>query len=99
MEGKCIFSDDKCWWKHKDNQDKAQITIECFICKNIFTSKDLIMMHRKDDHSSLVKICNKYENNECSFGDDECWYKHRNEDTQKESIEMGEKKEESTSWD
>ena len=88
-EGKCIFSSDKCWWKHKEKDDQNQSsTIRCFICQNKFESKDSMMMHRKKMHRNLVKECSKLKNSECNRGENECWFKHGTDNTHEENHEQ-----------
>ena len=84
-ERKCIFSSNKCWWKHreKDDQDKNS-TIKCFICQTMFSSKDAMMMHRKNMHRNVVKECSKLKNSECNFGESGCWFRHGTDDTHEE---------------
>ena len=84
-EGKCIFSSDKCWWKHKEKDDQnIGSTIKCFICQNMFSSKDSMMMHRKKMHRNLVKECIKSRNSECDYGENECWFIHGTNNTLEE---------------
>ena len=78
-DGKCNFSSDQCFWKHKENNDSVNFNIECFICQNKFQSKDTMMRHRKSVHSNVVKECIKEKNNECTHGEKGCWFKHVNE--------------------
>ena len=88
-EGRCVFSSDKCWWKHKekDNQNKG-FTIKCSICQNMFSSKDAMMMHRKKMHRNLVKECSKLRNSECDYGENECWFIHGTNNTLEEGNEQ-----------
>ena len=90
IEGKCIFSNIKCWWKHKENIEEEKFTIACFICQKTFPGKDLMMMHRKNDHSNFVKLCDKLENDECKFGSNECWFKHKDEQVEEEKEKRNE---------
>ena len=34
------------------------------------------MIHRKSRHRIVVKKCTKYQQNQCSFKDELCWYIH-----------------------
>ena len=77
VEGKCVFSSEICFWKHKPDNMNVN-SIECFICTETFQSKDSMMKHRKIEHHHIVKLCYKQMNNECTFGDEKCWYKHNN---------------------
>ena len=71
--GKCTYSDDMCWWNHRQEKHES---IKCFICNNIFESKMLLMRHRKKDHTQFVKTCNNSTQNNCRFQDDDCWFMH-----------------------
>ena len=86
-EGKCPFSSDKCWWKHREENNLNTLNIECFICHEKFSSKDAMMIHRKREHPNMVKYCTKINTNECKFGENECWFKHSGENIQEESLE------------
>ena len=85
LEDKCKFDSAKCWWRHteetqaKDHVEKQHIiaeTIKCYLCQTQFESKRAMMIHRKKEHISAVKICNKFQENDCRFGDEDCWFKH-----------------------
>ena len=66
VEGKCVFSSEICFWKHKPDNMNVN-SIECFICTETFQSKDSMMKHRKIKHHHIVKLC---------------WYKHNNKPIQ-----------------
>ena len=34
------------------------------------------MIHRKKEHTTAVKNCNKFKENNCRFGNDDCWFIH-----------------------
>ena len=76
-QGSCKFTDNECWNRHTKDvaaqsplQDKA--TVECFVCKNKFKSKNEMMHHRKNTHPEKVRQCNNPE----SCGLTKYWYFH-----------------------
>ena len=83
-EGKCQYADDMCWWNHAEKQEG---TIECHICNNIFTSRANMMSHRKREHKDLVKICSQFQNDNCRFKSESCWFEHEEKNhEQKENV-------------
>ena len=77
QSGICNFSDEDCWYIHKKN-DKAMKTFKCGYCGKHCNSKNEFMIHRKTEHSSVVKACLNYANGTCEFKD-KCWYYHNEE--------------------
>ena len=51
--------------------------IQCKNCEKVFETKPELMVHRKEEHYSLVALCRKGE--ECHFLD-RCWWKHETEE-------------------
>ena len=77
--GTCVFSDEDCWYQHTDPKSSVSKTLteyKCSLCEKTFNSKPEFMKHRKNEHPNNISICAKYENDNCHFGDDHCWYKH-----------------------
>ena len=72
----CRFTSDSCWWRHEANNGTEQNTgrIECYICNKTFETKAAMMIHRKNRHSNVIKKCTKYQQNQCRFKDQFCWY-------------------------
>ena len=58
----------------KNSNDENKLP--CHACGEFFDSKDMLMMHRKNKHSSIVKKCNWFRNGSCSYTDNMCWYSH-----------------------
>ena len=86
-EGKCIYSSDKCYWKHmKESSDCPNI--ECYVCNETFPSKDSMMKHRKVKHANIVKDCNKELNDGCTLGDEKCWFKHNRKTNNSEEEQL-----------
>ena len=76
---------DRCLYRHEgsnetggtqENQESGDIVI-CRTCKTENKDKNDIMVHRKLEHLSEVKICMNFnEGLNCRKGSDMCWYKH-----------------------
>ena len=79
LEGKCVYTDSMCWWKHAEREVSSETNITCFICNKNFVSKPLMMSHRKRDHADVLRPCRNYLNNECKYQDDSCWFVHGHE--------------------
>ena len=76
-QGSCKFPDNHCWNRHTQDAAaqhpvKGQTTMECYVCKNKFKSKNEMMHHRKNAHPGKVRQCNNPDN--CDFT--KCWYMH-----------------------
>ena len=80
QDGNCPFSDDKCWWNHQEKQKPSTEQLECYICNQIFQDKPSMMKHRKAEHRSIIRKCNKQLKNNCPFQSDACWYLHDEEE-------------------
>ena len=76
----CEFSE-RCWWKHKKEDNDM---IECYYCETSFVTKSEVMIHRKRNHPKTVKNCTKFENKNCIYNEDTCWFKHETEEAEKE---------------
>ena len=49
----------------------------CRTCKTEFNDKNDMMVHRKTEHLSEVKICKNFKAGlNCRKGPDMCWYRH-----------------------
>ena len=92
-EGKCNYSSTACWWNHNQEGSSPAKDIKCFICSNIFGSKEELMMHRKLNHQSVVNNCFLFAKHRCNYQASKCWYKHEldtNDEYKKESEEVTE---------
>ena len=68
----CIF-EEECVVNH----DPIPVGLHrCFQCGNDYSSKNEMMIHRKNAHEG-VKTCKNYLQNKCQR-DTECWWKHDN---------------------
>ena len=75
--GSCHFDDDKCWFRHK-KEDQTINNFKCGYCGRSFELKNEFMIHRKNEHNEKIKICINYRNKKCTF-DENCWYNHKDE--------------------
>ena len=93
--GNCPFSDEKCWWNHENTQPyKLQCEeVKCYVCDNIFQDKSSMMKHRKKEHTSMVRRCDKYRLNNCPFQSNSCWFLHENDMEVEEAEEHNNKNE------
>ena len=88
MEERCEFPDIVCWFRH-DYKEKEKVqaqVIKCGLCVKTFKTQSNLMYHRKECHENILKLCRKFGNGECSFGE-QCWYKHTAIEDKKETIE------------
>ena len=76
LEGRCIFISSKCWWNHESIQNRSGENIECFVCNETFENKPDMMTHRKKEHSSMIRPCQNFQDNNCRYQDESCWFKH-----------------------
>ena len=90
LDGKCPYTSEKCWWKHDTNEIDPNSAINCFICNETFTSKSVMMKHRKKEHRSKVRKCTKFLQNQCPFLNESCWFLHDEDDNNKIEINNGE---------
>ena len=79
--GNCPYSDEMCWWNHSKKQNES---IKCFICSKTFESRTQLMSHRKIDHSNLIKACVQFQQNNCRFRSQSCWFKHETNEEENE---------------
>ena len=79
VRGDCPFSPEDCWWSHTEQQNIKSDSIECFICCKTYKSRNDMMIHRKKHHPNVVKQCEKYKQDYCSYKPDSCWYLHGTE--------------------
>ena len=80
LEGKCEFDED-CMYNHIKVQEKQQI---CYKCGMMFPSKTILMIHIKAKHGHVQ--CRKFENNECRFTSQTCFFSHSVDVNRKENI-------------
>ena len=73
LEGKCNYTDAKCWWNHMEKQGNNS---DCFICSKTFENKSKMIIHRKNAHKNVVKSCSQFNLGKCMFRDETCWFSH-----------------------
>ena len=76
-ENRCTFSSDKCYWNHTEKVESTDGKICCYTCDEAFESKDKMMIHRKNKHETLVRICEKFKENNCKLQNKFCWFIHK----------------------
>ena len=86
LKGECDFGDtgpNGCWWRHvtksltsTNSGPMSQQT--CNICKEVFTGKSEVMIHKKVNHEESVSICHNYKDGKCDYPPERCWYRHDN---------------------
>ena len=63
MEGLCTYSNKMCWWSHEAKNESEETpggTIKCYICSEMFGNKGAMMIHRKKEHTNVVRVCNLF---------------------------------------
>ena len=76
--GECNYSAEMCWWSHNEN---VVLNIKCYFCESRFDSRTAVMLHRKKEHAKTVKPCSKFQDSNCSFTDEVCWFQHYRKDS------------------
>ena len=77
-KGDCVFSNEKCWWNHDDQQDSKsrEETFKCYICGDTFQQRGEMMVHKKSKHKESTRFCNLFLDAKCPFKDVSCWFRH-----------------------
>ena len=75
----CPYIEETCWWNHNEKGPEPEKT-QCFICGETFKSKGELMRHRKKEHLSIVRQCDRLREGKCGFQDEFCWFRHDNKD-------------------
>ena len=82
-------SENKCTWNDKCDYNHETLnpgTLQCWDCGDTFNSKDILMIHRKNNHK--VPMCKKIkEFKGCDKSDDNFWYFHIPQTQQNDQIE------------
>ena len=94
---KCYFSAEACWWSHSKEKSNDSKKITCYICAKAFNSRAEMMVHRKMNHLKVVRQCELFMKNNCTFNDSSCWFLHGTENNEKEENEVIVEKEFNTS--
>ena len=77
LNNKCRWSSEVCWWKHESKDSNAETP--CFNCQKTFKTKGEMMLHRKKDHKSTVKMCSNFQQSRCRWSTSFCWFLHEEE--------------------
>ena len=77
-EGCCDFTSEECWYKHELPSVQTIKKFKCGICEKVFDFKWDLMKHRQNKHTKTVSICTKNRTNSCHFGEEKCWFIHKN---------------------
>ena len=59
----------------------------CYTCDETFETKNEMLNHRKNKHESLVRICDNFKDNNCRRQNKFCWFIHKDEEIDTESME------------
>ena len=63
--------------KHsKEKSQQLSTEFKCNICDTSFLTKREFMVHRKVNHEHLIPQCKNEIKGSCSFGNENCWFKH-----------------------
>ena len=77
--GNCPYSSSMCWWLHADQQEielNSGDSVKCYICCETFETKGTMMIHRKKEHKTVVRVCNLFLDGKCRFKETSCWFNH-----------------------
>ena len=85
QEGKCLFTEEKCYWNHSHEDKEISDQVKCFIRGENFKSKNEMMIHRKNRHERMVGICRKFDVNNCRLQKQFCWFVHKDEEMEIDS--------------
>ena len=85
-ENRCSFSSDKCYWNHTEKVALTDGMVCCYTCEETFESKNKMMIHRKNKHEALVRVCENFKDNNCKRQNNFCWFIHKDEEIITESI-------------
>ena len=62
--------------KHTLQGLKQDEEIRCRICGDSFKGKRSLMIHRKNEHRGSVAKCKNYQDANCPFSSEKCWWIH-----------------------
>jgi predicted site-specific integrase-resolvase len=54
-------------------------------CEKVFQNQSEYIKHKKKNHAKLVKLCNKFTNGTCNYGNERCWFRHNDIEIIKEN--------------
>ena len=81
--GSCTFGN-KCWYLHIEpmdtepsmNNEENISNFNCNMCDFTCKEKTIFMMHKKSSHKEVNKLCDKFQNGQCSRSEADCWFNH-----------------------
>ena len=78
LNGKCTFSDE-CWYVHEEilNAENSSDNFKCDLCAKEYKGRANFMRHKKLLHIQFVPHCEQFSLGNCSRGEKECWFVHR----------------------
>lgn len=83
--GKCSFRDADCWFLHCEAEfDEECKKVTCNVCDEEFFCQSDFLKHRKLEHRNSVPLCKNERNGKCSFGKSNCWFIHKNLESESE---------------
>ena len=59
------------------------------MCGKTFQTRNDMMIHRKTSHPMAVRKCDKFNQNNCRFNNDSCWFLHEqnHKDSKDDSVD------------
>ena len=84
IQGTCAYIDSLCWYIHEEkntteqgtDSSQSQENFKCKFCEKLHVSKHDLMLHRKQEHVTVVSKCRAYQNSTCNNDDENCWFIH-----------------------
>ena len=75
--GNCHYGEALCWFSHNEGVKNAETReANCNICGKTFSTLNHYLQHKKLEHETTVRECRNDMNNQCRFGDKNCWFIH-----------------------
>ena len=78
-----VCSEEKERTKHANPMHAPRGPLKCKNCEKEFSTKSMLMHHRKLEHPNTVATCRNYLEEKCVFSTDKCWWIHRERDQAK----------------
>ena len=92
----CIYEadcPDELQWHMKSSHGIGdpyyEFNYSCRVCSKHFDVKNDLMYHIKTKHERNMPVCKYYQNGDCHFTDDKCWFIHRKQDPTLASFKCG----------
>ena len=65
------------WDIHDDEEGDQSPSISCQFCENRCANLKELMEHKKRQHQEKINVCWNYSTGNCQYGDEKCWFLHR----------------------